>query len=183
MAFTSKALLLRINEMKREANVYFASNPYVTIHDYSRSSSAEKKNPFTVWVDLNYPVYVLKEGKPVLQQGVKDICIKFKTTYPDERPSVILPVAIASIHTWDNNTACTHSAYNPATHNLVKEIANVMTLAANCPEGINYDSPTPDHRWLADWTRKSLKNHILPTVPYDKLFMVNRSVRRVGRKL
>lgn len=183
MALTSKALLLRLNTMRAEAVKEFASNPYVTIHDYSKSTSAEKKNPFTVWIDLNYPVYVLENNKPVLRQGIKNICIKFNTGYPEQRPSVILPVSIASIHTWNNNTACTHTAYNPITHNLVKEISNIMTLAANCPEGINYNSPTPDHEWLADWTQESLKNCTLPTVPYAQLLMVNRKIRRSMKRL
>lgn len=183
MVLTQQALLKRIATFRKDAVAHFASNPYVTIHDYSKSSSPEKKNPFTVWIDLNYPVYVLKGGKPVLQQGVKDICIKFKTTYPDERPAVILPVDIASVHTWNSKTACTHSVYNPDTHNLIKEISNLMRLAANCPEGINYNSMTPDHSWLCEWTQKSLQNHTLPTVPYDKLFMIVKPGRRTGKLL
>ena len=184
MPLTSKALLLRLNTMRAAAVKEFASNPYITIHDYSRSSSAEKKNPFSVWIDLNYPVYILENNKPVLRQGgIKDICIKFNTGYPEQRPSVILPVSIASIHTWNNNTACTHTQYNPQTHNLVKEISNIMTLASNCPEGVNYKSPTPDHKWLAEWTQKSLQNGTLPTVPYTQLLAVNRKVRRSAIKL
>lgn len=183
MAMTAKALLMRINEMKRVAMAEYASNPYVTIHDYSRSESAEKRNPYSLWIDLNYPVYVLKDGKPVLQQGIKDVCILFKTTYPDERPTIKFPVSVASIHMWNNNYACTHTVYNPQTHNLTKEIANIMTLAANCPEGINYLSPTSDHKWLIDWTKESLRSGVLPTVPYQKLFMVHRSTRRNMRRI
>lgn len=175
MALTAKALLLRIAAMKAEAIKSFASNPYVTIHDYSHSSLPDKNNPFSVWIDVNYPVYVLENNTPVLRpEGVKDICIKFCTGYPEERPLVIMPVSIASIHTWNNKVACTHAKYIPELHNLAMEISNIMKLCANCPEGLNYGSPTPDHRWLTEWTKKSLEAHILPTVSYAELFKVKR---------
>ena len=184
MTHKAKAVLLRLSAMRAAAVKEFASNPYVTIHDYSNSSSVEKSDPFTVWIDLNYPVYVLEDNNPVLKQdGIKDICIKFNTDYPAQRPKVILPVNIASIHTWSNNTASFHTMYNPQTYNIVKEISNVMTLAANCPEVVNFSSPNPDHRWLIQWTQESLKNKTLPTVPYEQLVAANRKVRRSMPKL
>ena len=162
---TAKAVLLRLKEQKKAAREYFNGNPYITIHDYTNSSSAAKRDPFSVWVDLNYPVYVLKNGTPVYEPyGVKDIRIKYSTGYPEVRPEIILPVEIASIHVWNSKKACLHAVYNPATHNLLKELINLMSLASNCPESIYYKSPTPDHRWLEDWTRTSLRTGVLPTV-------------------
>lgn len=178
MPLTYKALLLRIDAMKKAAIEEFANNHYVTIHDYRNSPSAEKRNPLTVWIDLNFPVYVLNGKTPVLKRdGIRDICIKFDSGYPENRPRVTLPADIASVHTWNTRTACTHSHYSAREHNLVKEISSIMTLAANCPEGINFHSMTQDHSYLKEWTEKSLEKGILPTVSYKTLF--DRTRRRV----
>ena len=176
---TPKAVLLRLAQQKKDAYEYFKNNPYVKIHDYSRSSDPSKNDPYSVFIDLVFPTYILKSKKLVYEpNGIKDIRIQYSTAYPKFRPKVTFPVEIASIHGWNGNTVCAHTLYNPESHNLVKEICNIMTLAANCPEGINYDSPTPDHRWLTKWTKESLENGTLPTVPYQKLFQIRTSTRR-----
>ena len=176
---TAKCVLLRLAEQKKGALEFFKNNPYVTIHDYSQSSDTAKRDPYSVWIDLNYPTYVLKHRKPVYEpNGVKNIRIQFSTSYPAIRPTVTFPVELASIHAWNGNTICAHSVYNAANHTLVSEICNIMTLAANCPEGINYDSPTPDHKWLAKWTKESLRTGTLPTVEYHKLFQIRSATRR-----
>lgn len=185
MPLTYKALLLRIDAMKKAAIEEFANNPYVTIHDYRNSPSAEKRNPLTVWIDLNFPVYVLNGKTPVLKRdGISDICIKFDTGYPENRPRVTLPTDIASVHTWNNRTACTHAQYSAREHNLAKEISSIMTLAANCDEAVNFKSMTQDHSYLAEWTKKSLEKGILPTVSYEKLLdRRRRRVRLHARKI
>lgn len=176
---TAKAVILRLNEQKKEAMKYFENNRYITIHDYSNSTNPVKRDPFTVWVDLNYPVYAVKNGAAVyLPGGVKDVKIRYSTGYPNVRPEVVFPVEIASIHVWNNKKACLHAVYFSGTHNLVKELINLMSLAANCPESIYYQSPTPDHRWLEEWTKTSLRSGQLPTVPYKELFRRNQTVKR-----
>lgn len=185
---TAKAVLLRLNEQKREALQFFENNRYITIHSYGISPYVTNNDPYTVWVDLNFPVYKLVGGKPVLDpNGVKNVFIKYSPCYPEVRPEVYLPVNLASIHSWESlrkvgNTdyfkACLHSVYNPDTHNLIKEITNLMALAANCPEAINERSPTPDHLWLKNWTEKSLRAGLIPTVPYKELFRKNTSSKR-----
>ena len=162
---TETALKLKIREQRREAESYFASNRYITIHAESGY------DPFTVWVDLNYPIYVIRNGKPfLLENGIKNISITFPRNYPEIRPSVRCnSEQICSIHAWGNNSLCLHTDYFPNEHNLIKEICNLMALAANCPETINYGSPTPDMKSYIPWTKEALRLGIIPTVSYKRL--------------
>lgn len=168
---TPQALLLRINHQKSEAIKYFANNPYITIHNHTGNPGDKLKNdPFTVWVDLNFPVWVIRNGKPVKIDGIKDISIHYPVNYPVERPSVTCySELICSIHAWKNHRLCLHARYLPVEHNLIKEICNLAALAANCPETICYSSPTPDMRSYIGWTKESLEKGIIPTVPYKQL--------------
>lgn len=168
---TPGALLLRINQQKSEAIKYFANNPYIRIHNSTANSKDVFKNdPCAVWVDLNFPVYVIRNGQPIKIDGIKDISIHYPMNYPNERPSIsCYSELICSIHAWKNHKLCLHSHYYPKEHNLIKEICNLAALAANCPETIDYNSPTPDMRSYIGWTKESLKKGIIPTVPYKQL--------------
>ena len=167
---TKAALLLRINQQKNEAIKYFAKNPYITIHDDAANSRNFLRNdPYIVWIDLNFPVYVIRNEKPVKVDGIKNISIHYPSEYPKERPVIHCPELICSIHAWKSKKLCLHAKYFPQEHNLIKEICHIMGLAANCPETICYNSPTPDMRAYIGWTKESLAKGIIPTVPYKQL--------------
>ncbi len=182
---TPEALLLRINQHKYEAVKYFANNPYVTIHSNTTySGDVFKNDPYTVWVDLNFPVWVIRGGKPVKVDGIKDISIHYPMNYPKERPSIsCYSELICSIHAWKNHKLCLHARYNPAEHNLIKEICHVLGLAANCPETIDYTSTTPDMRSYATWTKEGLKKGIIPTVPYKQLIAGANTIGTARRRV
>lgn len=166
---TPAAILLRIKHQKEEAIKHFKGNPYVTIHDYSSSASKEKSDPFTVWIDVNFPVYILNGDNPELKKdGIKDICIKYSTGYPENRPFVSSPVNVASVHCWSDRHLCCYTNYNPQTHSLILEINSIITLCANCPETINYHSMT-DQGWLEGWIKTALGNKAIPTISKNDL--------------
>lgn len=174
---TPLAIQSRIRQDKIDANKRFKNNKYITIHDYTDHSDKEKKDPFSVWVDLNYPVYVERNGKPLLVDGMKDIRIKYSTGYPNTRPIVYVPENIASVHCWGDKTLCLHTTYIPEEHTLIQEIENLMCLAANCPESINYKSMCRPMMHYKEWTEKGLSEGSLPTVEKSVL-LPNVSVRK-----
>ena len=174
---TQQALLLRINQHKLEAMRYFANNPYVTIHNNT------KGDPFTVWIDLNFPVYVVRNGKILKVNGIKDISIQYPSSYPEQRPVVRCnSELICSIHSWSDHRFCLHAKYIASEHNLIKEICHILGLAANCPETINYSSPTPDMRSYVEWTKTSLSKGIIPTVPYKQLTADSSRFKPLSRR-
>lgn len=162
---TPMAVLSRINQFRVDANNRFRGNKYITIHDYRNSADQKKRDPYSVWVDLNFSIYVDRNGKPVLVDGMRDIRIQFSPEYPQKRPTVTCPENIASVHCWGNHTLCTHTSYDPDTHTLIQELENLMCLAANCPESINYNSMCRPMKHYRDWTERLLKSGQLPTVP------------------
>ena len=161
---TPNAILARIKQQKKDAVERFKNNKYVTIHDYSGNSNTNKCDPFSVWVDLNFPIYVERNGKPILVDGMKDIRIKYSTGYPETRPTVYVPENIVSVHCWGDRTLCLHTKYSPESNTLIQELEKLMCLAANCPESINYNSMCRPMAHYKAWTEENLKNGNLPTI-------------------
>lgn len=177
MGLSAKALKLRIDSLLADANQYFTQNGYVTIHGHKHPVTGQI-DPFKVWIDLNYPVYVERNKKPVKVSQLKGICIEFPSGYPKDRPVVRVPEIVVSVHSWgESRTLCAHTTYNSEEHTLIEEIQNIMMLCANCPETINYNSMTTMKNYK-DWTENGLKNGMLPTVKKSVLLPICKPMAR-----
>ena len=167
------ALQARIDHQIEEARKHFMNNPNVTVH--------ENPGPFRATFDLNFPIYILENGKPNLVNGVKGFKVLYSSGYPDKRPVVKAPQRICSIHSWEDGSLCHYTLYLKNEHNLIKEIEHAMDLCANTPETINFNSMTPDSKHLKEWTEQSLRNGTIPTVKHSELVRFYPQKRRVRR--
>ena len=173
---TPASILIRLKHQKEEAIKNFRNTSFVTIYE-------DKKDPFSVLVDINFPVYVIKSGKIHLEKnGIKGIRIKYTTDYPEQRPTTTSPVVIASVHCWSFKKICCYTNYNPDTHTLTKEIEHIINVCSNNPKYINYHSMTdqslheitdivnfkiPKLMKIEEWTKLGIAKGFLPTIKYD----------------